>query len=951
MSRVHSNVIPLVGVSVLALPSFVHAQTAPTTPADALTEVTVTVTGSRVIKNGNDSPIPVTVVQPQDLLALAPGNLNNSINDLPVFAGSRGTQANPAVAGSAAAGFGASNSLNLRDLGPIRTLVLEDGHRVAPTSFNNAVDVDIIPQMLVQRVDVVTGGVSAVYGSDAVAGVVNYIIDKRFEGVRIDTDFGVSQRGDDQRQDVGIAVGKSLFDGSGHFEASYQFLNSEGISARADRPYLAEVGFSGAGTVANPYVISNNLRQSSSPFGGLIGGAAGKTNPLGGMTFASNGVLSPFVNGVATGTNGLQVGGGGGYYDSTLIAPERANQAFARYDQSFSDSIHGYLQFGSDIKRDESFADNIQLSGVTLSSTNAFLPAAYQAQLAAAGQKTFSFSELMGDFSRFHAIETAYQYTYMGGLDGLLGKYRWGLDASYGDTKLSTEIQQNLNSQNLAASLDAVVNPANGQIVCNASLTNSAYSNCVPIDVFGPTAQSPAALAYIAPTTRFTGRTQLEDFSGHFDGAPFALPTGDVNTALSAEWRKLSFNSSTDAPATAFESCTGIRYNCSATTGVWYSSFANQAPISQSVGEVAFEASLPVLKNLPFIQDLSINGATRYTHYSTSGDYVTWKVGLDWKVDDLIRFRATRSRDIRAPTLYELFAQPTLTTVKPLDLLTNQSLSTPSTTLSNTHLTAERATTTTAGMVLNPLPRLSFSLDAYRITIDNAITTVTGSTNSLQQACYASGGTSVFCSLQTRALDSYTDASPANYVTHWYIQYLNIAQLDTYGVDFEGNYAATLLGLPTAFRLLAAYQPHQTSVVPGSATIDQAGAGFGANGATPQPVVRVTGFVTLNLTDNVTFLALERWRNAMKYSGDPTAVIVDNHIAAFGTTDVTLSYDHPTPFGSKTQFYFNITNLFDTRAPIGAYVGNGTRAGLRDGFVQGDDVVGRAFTIGARLRY
>jgi iron complex outermembrane receptor protein len=146
-----------------------------------------------VIRNGDSSPSPVTVVSTDDLLTAKPGaTLAEALNTLPVFAGSRGASSNPTTAGSAAGGSGSANQLNLRNIGATRTLVLMDGKRVPPTLYNSAVDVDLIPQMFVQRVDIVTGGVSAVYGSDAMSGVVNYIIDHKFNGFKSDASYGVS---------------------------------------------------------------------------------------------------------------------------------------------------------------------------------------------------------------------------------------------------------------------------------------------------------------------------------------------------------------------------------------------------------------------------------------------------------------------------------------------------------------------------------------------------------------------------------------------------------------------------------------------------------------------------------------------------------------------------------------------------------------------------------------
>ena len=236
--------------------------------ADASEAQTITVTGSRVIRNGNSSPSPVTVVATDDLYKSNPGaTLAEALNTLPTFAGSRGATSNPTTVGSAAGGNGGANQLNLRNLDATRTLVLMDGKRVPPSLFNGVIDVDVIPQMLIERVDVVTGGVSAVYGSDAVSGVVNYIVNHKFKGLRADASYGLTQYGDGTKFDAGVAYGTDVGD-RGHVEASYEYRDEGGIGRRSDRGWLNQWGVTGAGTAASPFVLQSDLRQSAFPFGG-----------------------------------------------------------------------------------------------------------------------------------------------------------------------------------------------------------------------------------------------------------------------------------------------------------------------------------------------------------------------------------------------------------------------------------------------------------------------------------------------------------------------------------------------------------------------------------------------------------------------------------------------------------------------------------------------------------
>ena len=189
----------------------------------------VTVTGSRVISDITLSPTPLTVVTAEQLQATTPTNIPDALNKLPDFIGG----ATPRTQGNGSTNNG-GNMLNLRNLGQSRTLVLLDGQRVAPSNQNGTVDVDALPQMLVSRVDVVTGGASAVYGSDAVAGVVNFILDKNFNGFKYDINAGISKYGDAAEEKIGIAWGTDLFGGRGHYEMSARvFQAGHGSDRRA----------------------------------------------------------------------------------------------------------------------------------------------------------------------------------------------------------------------------------------------------------------------------------------------------------------------------------------------------------------------------------------------------------------------------------------------------------------------------------------------------------------------------------------------------------------------------------------------------------------------------------------------------------------------------------------------------------------------------------------------
>ncbi len=932
--------------AVLALTSTaVQAQTA---TSNELSEIVVT--GSRVITNGDASPTPVTVVTVEDALRTVPTTVSEALNTLPTFSGSRGQLSNPnsGTASQTGGGNSAGSFLNLRNMGAVRTLILFDGHRVPPTNVTGIVDTDMIPQQLLQRVDVVTGGASAVYGSDAVTGVVNFITDRNFNGVKAHAQYGRTELGDDISYNVGIAGGMDLFDGRGHIEGSYEYRDDQGVDARSSRDPDHKVwSVQGLGNATVPYYLTPYARVNNQTFGGLITNGA-----LNGQTFNANGVLSTFAKGTASGTAGIELGGDGIYYDTTLKTPARSHQLFGRFDYDFTDAIHGYLEVAGNDKVNPVFTTWSQLNNVTLSRDNAFLPAAYRTQLVNANQTTFTFRKSMQDVARNETEATERQVFFNGGLEGELGNdYKWNVGLVHSAAKL-TQTSNNLHNGRLFAALDAVV--SNGQTVCNVSVTNpSQYPGCIPLNPFGPTSDNPAAVDYYRGKTSFTANTRMDDVSGSLSGPLFSTWAGPVNAALSAEWRKVTYRGDSDALPSDRLDCTGIRYNpCTANTTIWNSTVAARSEVDQTVKEGAFEVDVPLLKDVFLAQSLNFNGAVRYTSYSTSGNYTTWKAGIDWHLNDDWRLRGTRSRDIRAPTLDDLYA-PTSTTVGGFnDLLTGTS-PTNVTQISggNPDLTAEQGDTWTAGLVFRPtgLPGFSVAVDYFNIKVTNAILQLLPINPTYQRTCNESLGASAYCQLYVRPFP-YTNTTPANAPTTVYTKQINIAEQDTNGVDFEVNYATRVFERPASIRLLTTYQPNILYKQPGIVTLNQGGAAFGTNGVTSAPVWRNTLFLRFSPLENFSVDVQTRWRTSLRLSGDPTHVISTGKVPSASFTNLNLAYQMKGN-GWQNELFLTVGNLFNQPAPPASFYGGQTIPGQQTTFVIYDDPLGRAYTVGLRAKF
>ena len=930
----------LAGTSALVFASAASAQT----PAnEELTEVQVT--GSRVITNGNDSPNPVTIITTDQLATVQPTTVADALNILPVFSGSRVAVGNPGTGLT----NNAANVMNLRGMGAPRTLILFDGHRVPPTTQDGLVDVDMIPQMLLQRVDTVTGGVSAVYGSDAISGVVNFITDTKFNGFKFNLQGGTSQHGDDETVDAGAAYGTNLFDDRGHFEASYQYRDDPGILNRRAREWgRHEWTVQGGGITANPFHLVDNTRFATTNFGGRI-----NNGPLADQQFATNGILTPFAHGTPTGTNGYESGGDGGYYNGSLKGALTTHQLFSRMDYDITDTVDGHLTLAGTANHNFNYGAYNQLINTTISSQNAFLAPAYQAQLAAAGAQSFTFSRLFADLPRIGTDSHEDQYFVNGGVNGQLGAgYQWDLSFTHSGAKINTRNDANISNQNLWAALDAVVNPATGQSVCRVTLTNPGlYPGCEPLNPFGPTSVSDAAMDYVLQRTEFTARTIMEDVAASVTGAPFHTWAGPVNMAVSAEWRRLGYQAVSNAQPSSRADCTGLRYNCNSRSLLWAdATLANRSPVSQKVSEAAVEMDLPLLTDAWLAEDVAVNSAVRYTDYDTSGNSWTWKLGLDWHFNEQLTLRATRSRDIRAPNLNDLYQPQTLTTGTFTDLLTGTNTLVPVTAGGNPSLKPEVGNTVTAGIVYVPegLPRFSVAVDAFHIDVSDAITNIQGTNPTVQTVCYASGGTSPYCALQTRP-NGFTDTSAGNAVTSWTNTVINIANVKTYGTDLEINYATTLYDNPLSLRGLATYQPHIAYLTPGLTTVDMGGVAFGANALQASPRVRVTLLANYKL-GNFTADVMERWRSELKWSGDPTQVYAQPLVPSVAYTNLNLAYKRDAKAGIL-QLYFNVQNLFDKQPPPAAGAQSNGNIGVFGGFALGDDPIGRYLTLGARLSY
>ena len=934
-------------------------------PFATITE-SVVVTGSRIISDNNKSPTPIVGLATAQLLSTTPHDLPSALNKLPVFQGSttsRGT--NNASVNSA------GNVLNLRNFGPQRTLILLDGHRVAASNANGTVDIDTLPQMLVERVEVVTGGASAVYGSDAVTGVVNFLLDKHFNGIRVEANSGLSSYGDAASYNIGVAAGTDLFGGKGHIEASLRRFYQDGLynDARPEGPY--DWILTGAGTAANPYVSTAHGRLTR--YGGVITCAGCAVD---GMRFNASGGVSPYNLGVATGTNGVAIGGDGGYSSLTQITSSLGtSEAFGRFSYDLDPTTTFYVQAtGAESYTKGSFQNHGFETGAapnTFLKSNPYMPTSL-APLFAGTTPVFSvagYFDMGYPRSGFQSNGLQRNLQATVGADGTLwdDRLKWDLYYTHGDARLHEDDPTNVNYQRMYAALDGVPGPLPGTVACYVSTTANAglYPGCVPIDPFGANSVGMSAITremndYISGDTGFWLTNKIDDIGASVSGIVFNLPAGPVKAALSGEARWLRFEIASNASPLAKVDCTGLRTGvagappnalCNPATPLWANNTVAALPeVGEDVREFAGEMNIPILKGQPLVQSLDADIAGRYADYSTSGAVQTWKIGVDWHLNPDVRLRATHSADIRAPTLNDLFA-PLNQGIQTFNdgLHTAVTAQNFSVSHGNAALVPEGARTYTAGIVLTPdfVRDFSASLDYYKIVLKNAISNISGNNASIQKLCEDSNGISPFCALIVRPLP-FSDRSPANFPSQILSQPLNTAVNALEGFDIELDYNFALKDIEVALpgdislRFLANLQPvNQAIQYPGAPLTFQA-----------YPKTRSSTFITYS-SGRWSLTALHRWISGFKQATQLNQIYANPRLPS--TSYVDLSVERRFGIGDNSfDAYLSVENLFDQRPRVNPSTTN-ANPGLYFMGVQGVttslyDATGRYFTIGIKVR-
>jgi len=928
----------LIACAALAQPVLAQEQAA---TDDDVAEIVVT--ASRTAQSGLDAPTPTQIVGAATIERQAATTVMEVLNQNPAFKPTR----SPGSNGSNTASPGQATA-DLRALGGQRTLVLVNSARIVPFAPASTLgsptttDLNLFPTLMIDRVDVVTGGASALYGSDAVSGVVNLITKTQYDGLTLTGQAGLSQYGDSRNLRIGGIGGVNFNDDRGHVVLSIDYSNNDGVADQYDRDWGRQewnivTNTQQATNGLTDLILAQNVHNSLGLGGVIISNIPGLRN----MTFNADGSIRPFDKGAIFGGQTMIGGEGTVIVTGTDLIP--SVERFTAYGSLYydvSDALTLYIEGGW--SRSEGVLDGVplRLTSQVIRRDNPFIPAAVLGLLP---EETPSFN-----ISRFASDLPVNQYDIVNetphgtlGIKGDLGgSWKWDAHVTHGVNHYSSTIYNNPISRNIVFAADAVRDPASGQIVCRATLPGPSFdptaAGCVPVNFFGPGNVSDAAFAYMTGTGML-GVTYKQTTAGaNIVGRPFSTWAGPVSIAIGGEYRKESESLTADPIAEQ------NGYQTAGNALPWSGEF--------SVKEAYIEATLPLAADLPFARKLDLNGAVRYADYSTAGGQTAWKVGAVWEPLDGLILRVARSRDIRAPALSELF-NPGANVTNAVSLVVDGKLKAANipqnASAGNPDLQPEIGNTWTAGFAYRGtggLRGFGFSADYYNIKIDGAITNL----SAVNIANLCNGGDQFFCDFFTYGPDP--NAPGERIHTFLYAPALNIGAFNQEGVDVTLSYNTDVgfMGAGGRYSVSGSgtYIIHAlVDTGSGAAPIDRAGENNQINtGAIPRfrgNLSQTLGNDNLEFTLQTIFVSAGKLDNT--YNTPTGQSINDNSVPPivyfnlFGKIFVN---------DQQAEVFWAINNLLDTDPPATPYAILNTPTNG-----QYYDKVGRTFTVGVRLNF
>lgn len=750
----------------------------------------IIVTGSRVRIRDFEAISPVTTVSSEAIQRTGELSVEEVLNRLPqVVPGFTASSNNPS---------NGTSTVDLRGIGTPRTLVLINGRRLTPSTQLGVTDLNNVPTRLIERIEVVTGGASAVYGSDALAGVVNFILKEDFEGFDTAYQFGQSAKGDGTEHQVDVLMGGNFADGRGNLTAFASWYERDAI-LQADREYtrINAAGGSATGNARLPSVA----RNPNPTVGSFLGGTSTSRDYAfnlsndGGVRAWNNTMPETSVNGQGDRYNFAPV--------NYLLTPAERINLGALGHIDLSDSLQGYIDLLYVDSRNASQLAPTPAVSVAFDANSPLLSAQARAMLAARpdpNAPAFITRRMVELGARLQENESKLQQIAVG-VRGALPVRDWAFDAyyQYGRTDFTSITYNDVSRSRFAAGVSG----------CPEEYARF-VTDCVPVNAFGVGTITPAMANFIR--LDFTDSTLFERSTASLtmNGSVATLPAGPLGLAIGFEYRE---DSSSFRPDIAKKTGDIMGFNA-----------AQPVDGKFDVSEIFIEALVPLLKDLPAVDSLSLELGVRYSDYSTVGEVTSYKAGLDWAPIDSLHVRGMYQRSVRAPSVFELFQAgdkgfPTVNDPCATTLANGRAQDVPAEVAAfcmnvwgidadsyiqsnsqiealffgNEDLYEETSDTYTAGLAFTPasVPGLQLSIDYYDIKVSDYVSSLAGGTAGVVLECFASldmESDACFSSQLNRAL-VYRDAIGDLKAV---VPIANLSELTTSGVDVNLKYAVPL---------------------------------------------------------------------------------------------------------------------------------------------------------------
>ena len=971
-------------LSVLALATTLATQTL----AQEVEEIQIT--GSRIQRAGMESPTPVTDLGLEELGNIDPGQLGESLSKLPQFFNNQ----RPSQVGWNSAGA----NLNLRGAGSQRSLVLLDGRRVPAGNRWGIPNVSALPEAAIRSVQAVTGGASAAYGTDAVAGVINFILDTDYNGTKLKAQAGTSSRADGDNHELGLTHGRDVGD-NGHLLFSIDSFRQQAIrsqQALEDRSWYKQQARitnpdpNGPSLITRDYVVSTAVSTGgviNAPNSALHRWAFSRDDGnvvAGPQSFSGVGSFQGGCNcqALTAATQDWQNDA-----DNQISARNDRDNVFVYYDHDVSDNLNVYFQGMYGFTEVESpWFSTPFLQGpwtVNIFSGNPFLPANVQQIMDDEGLASFNMA-LIGDNQADNPLG---QYTITQNDRSKAGTVGFNLRlddagfftdwnikgyAQYGRVDQRQQFRNGPDLAYLFPAMDAVIGP-DGQPACYAALANPTdFGDCRPINLLGgvqSAASTPDGIDYVMDDEKFIASLYEQSFAEiTIDGQLHeGWGAGPILAFFGASHRKDEVLQQVKeledefvflgGQNTGFRGLVpegqpggmaGIRagsvppgFQGAGNLSRILFTGSIQTPTtvldgSFTVDEVFGEVNVPLIADAPLIQQLDASLAYRYADYSGSGGIESWKMGLSWQLNDDLRLRATSSRDVRAATLRERFDETAGGAAVVDPFLGNSFIFTASRNSGNPNVDPEEADTLTFGAVYQPswLPGFSISGDWYDIKIDGAM--AQPPFQDIVDNCFA--GAQELCDLIERSPET-------GQITRITTIYFNLDELRLKGFDLEMRYTTDVNFFggdeSLSWRLLGNNIDERSQLVPGAPRdfLDRS-----------DPTNRFLTNLTYRRNDFRAFLNGQYIDSWTQDRFSPPGEKDDNTIDSVFITDLTLGYDFTGEGGSTYNVFLTVNNLFDEEPPQTPGDGVGFLGGT-SGINGLYDAIGRRYVIGLNMNF